>query len=141
MSVTDVSDQPSPVPVISPPQDPPVLHPSSPTFDESTIAADPDLGKESVPYNDHVTHQLQPDTLEKDPESFKKIYDGASISIMSLNCLIMNFSTKHNLTYNAIDDLLDLLKLICPKPNEIPPTIYKLKKFFEKLQNNLQSYQ
>ena len=63
-------------------------------------------------------------------EYLKKIYSESDISLCSANCAIMKFATSNNLTYSAINDLLTLLKFLCPKPNIIPSTIYKLKKFF-----------
>ena len=63
-------------------------------------------------------------------EYLKKIYSESDISLCAANCAIMKFATSNHLTYSAINDLLTLLKFLCPKPNIIPSTIYKLKKFF-----------
>lgn len=79
--------------------------------------------------DDESSHFITTDCMQ--PEYFNKIYTGSDISLCAANCAIMRFATSHNLTYSAIDDLLHLLNFLCPKPNTIPSTIYKLKKFFK----------
>ena len=74
--------------------------------------------------------------IENNPQSFQKIYNGSNISICGFNCLIMKYANKHNLSYSVIDELLDLFNIICPKPNAIPSSIYKLKKIFKQFENN-----
>ena len=44
----------------------------------------------------------------------------------------MQFCTTFKLSYTAIGALLTLLIFLCPGPNLIPPTFYRLKKFFER---------
>ena len=66
-----------------------------------------------------------------DPKDFDKIYDGSALSVCAFNCYVMKFAIKHCLTYKAIDDLLDLLNFLCPKPNRMPSSIYKLQRFFK----------
>ena len=78
---------------------------------------------------DDESSQLITDNHMK-PEYLEKIYSDSDISLCAANCAIMKFATSNNLTYKAIDDLLHLLKFLCPKPNILPSTIYKLKQFF-----------
>ena len=43
----------------------------------------------------------------------------------------MQYATANKLTYTAIEELLKLLQILCPCPNELPTTLYKFKKFFQ----------
>ena len=95
--------------------------------------------EDSALHKDALDHDLQSvhdepiKPVYSNPESFQKIYNGSNISVCGFNCMIMKFANKHNLTYSAIDELLELLNIICPRPNEIPTSIYKLKKFSSNL--------
>ena len=84
-------------------------------------------------------HPLDTGPCLTDPNIFNKIYDGSTISVCSLNCCVMKFAIKHSLTYKAIDDLLDLLNFVCPKPNLLPSSIYKLKQFFKQYESQTSS--
>ena len=56
---------------------------------------------------------------------------GATITICGAYCAIMHFATQNKLPYTAIEQLLPPLQLICPQPNSLPKSFYKLKKFFK----------
>lgn len=58
------------------------------------------------------------------------LYDGSRISRESSGVLIMQFKTKHNLTLDGLADLLKLIKLHCPMPNQCFSTPYLLRKHF-----------
>ena len=45
---------------------------------------------------------------------------------------------KHNLTMEALADLLQVVKLHCPSPNNIPSTLFHFKKRFQDLQYTVQ---
>ena len=98
--------------------------------------------EDSALHKDALDHDLQSvhdepiKPVYSNPESFQKIYNGSNISVCGFNCMVMKFANKHNLTYSAIGELLELLNIICPRPNEIPTSIYKLKKFFKQFENN-----
>ena len=49
-------------------------------------------------------------------------------------CLVMIllFALRHNLTYEAISDLLNLLNLITPTPNKIPKSLWLFRQLVEK---------
>ena len=51
------------------------------------------------------------------------------MTVFEAMCAIMQFCT---LSYTAIGALLTLLVLICPESSHIPPTFYRLKRFFER---------
>ncbi len=48
----------------------------------------------------------------------------------------MEFSINNNLTYSAIENLLDLLKFHSLTPNNLPPSLYKLKKRYHDVNDN-----
>ena len=62
------------------------------------------------------------------------LYEGSSLTAASSSVLIMKYTMKHNLTREALGDLLSLLKLHCPSPNTCPSTLYHFKKHFQDLQ-------
>ena len=59
------------------------------------------------------------------------LYEGATLTLSANNIMIMQFKMCHNLTDQSLTDLLNLLKVHCPKPNHIPNTMYQFKKFFK----------
>jgi len=46
----------------------------------------------------------------------------------------MKYASENNLEYSTIGNLLQLLQLLCPNPNKLPKTHYKIKHFFEQQQ-------
>ena len=58
------------------------------------------------------------------------LYEGAPLTSSASNIMIMQFKIRHNLTDQSLEDLLQLLKLHCPKPNHVPNSLYHFKKFF-----------
>lgn len=127
--------------------------PESPDPESPSILTDnEDLDNQSICSESPNSEQLNPvsmddsnstllhdDPLYTDPEDFRKIYDGSDISVCGFCCYLMKFSIKHSLTYNAIDDLLHLLNILCPKPNLLPSSIYKLKKYFKQHESQTSS--
>ena len=63
-------------------------------------------------------------------ELFEPLYAGAYITVGGAYCCIMHFASTNKLTYTAISELRNLLKLICPPESKLPSSFYKLKKFF-----------
>ena len=45
------------------------------------------------------------------------LYDGALLSAEASSWAIMQFAISNKLTYSAISELLELVKLHCPAPN------------------------
>lgn len=64
-------------------------------------------------------------------ELFQPLYDGSKISVCGAYFSIMHFANRNKLTFSAIGDLLELLHMFCPEPNQVPNSFYKFKKFFE----------
>ena len=56
------------------------------------------------------------------------LYSGSNISSKDGFVMILLFVLRHNLTYEAIADLLQLLRQILPFPNSVPTSIWKFKK-------------
>ena len=71
----------------------------------------------------------QPPFLPKDFS--EPLYDGANISVCATYCAIMEFSISARLPYSSIEKLLSLLELLCPPDSKLPPSMYKLKQFFQ----------
>ena len=64
----------------------------------------------------------------------ENIYKGAPITTASSSVLLMKFIMKHRITQEALADLLKVLQLHCPSPNNIPSTVYHFKKQFKDFQ-------
>ena len=79
-----------------------------------------------------VDEQLIPD------EMLEPLYQGANISICGAYCSIMKYAISSKLSYTAIGSLLMLLQLICPRPNHLQTSFYKLKKFFQGYQSDFE---
>ena len=97
---------------------------TSKSDDESSYSLPSESSSDNLPFD-----SSEGTTTSSNIDS-EKIYDNCEFSVCRFNCLIMKFAIKHNLTFNAIDDLLNLFSLLSPKPNLIPTSIYKLKRFF-----------
>ena len=57
-----------------------------------------------------------------------KLYESAPITTATSGVLLMKFIMKHRITQEALTDLLKVLQLHCPSPNNLPTTIYYFKK-------------
>ena len=57
-------------------------------------------------------------------ENDKPIYRDSDITLTQCLLLILAFSTRHKLTYEAMQDLLSLLQALSPYPNLIPNTLH-----------------
>ena len=61
------------------------------------------------------------------------LYDGAAINAKSSWLAILNYAVSNKLTYRAIEELISLVSVHCPDPNLCPPSLYKLKKYFQSM--------
>ena len=98
----------------------PITHEILDAEEDGTEIAETDLG-ESEMHNDSSHHE-------------NKLYRDAPISTASSSVLLMKFIMKHRITQEALTDLLKVLKLHCPSPNNLPSTVYHFKKQFKDLQ-------
>jgi len=117
------------------------LLPSAASFDIGTRpscnnSSTCDENDDSI-YNADISsiNQLESNEMQQ-LENFTKLFEGSSLSITSFNCCFMKVAIKNNLSYNAMDDLLDLFAYVCPKPNSVPSSIYMLKKFFKNYEDD-----
>ena len=74
------------------------------------------------------------------PMAEESLYTGATISTEAAWRAIIDFQVSHKLTYSALNDLLVLLKNLCPAPNNCPRSTYLLKKHFEYVTDGCQQY-
>lgn len=61
------------------------------------------------------------------------VFHGCPLAKSSSNVLILQYSVRHNLTVEATTDLFELLRLHCPAPNTIPPSMHCFRKQFQSL--------
>ena len=62
------------------------------------------------------------------------LYPGAPITTKVLLLLLLAFVGRHKLSKEATNDLLYIVNLVCPKPNNCCITVYKFRKLFSGLQ-------
>ena len=63
-----------------------------------------------------------------------QLYSGAPITTMCSRIILMKFTMKHRITQEALADLLQILQLHLPSPNNVPSTLYHFRKEFKALQ-------
>lgn len=61
------------------------------------------------------------------------LYEGATITVSASYLMLFYFAKKYNLTLEAFEHLLGLVKSHCPQENKCASSVYKLKIFFNKL--------
>ena len=66
-------------------------------------------------------------------EGDRLLYECAPLTVSTSNLLVMKYKMRHNLTTEAVADLLKLLSLHCPSPNVCTPSVYHLQKSFERM--------
>ena len=98
---------------------------------------DPELSHTDPEYDsdldqDDGEFSMDTESAEVDSDMFKPLYDGANITICGAYCAIMEFKRACRLPFSAISVLLQLLQLLCPAGNQLPRSVYQLKKFFKK---------
>ena len=64
-------------------------------------------------------------------EPFQPLYENASVSVCGAYSAVMQLASRHKLSMSAIDDLLALLRLVCPEPNHLPSSLYKFRQYFQ----------
>ncbi len=111
---------------LSPGLDSPTLSPTSSLSSQLPITlssfASPTL---SATPSDHVSSRTCPKLFDQ------KVYAGAAITTQQSWNAIMEYAITNNLSYSGIESLLDLMKLHCSIINNLPSSLYKLKKFYE----------
>lgn len=102
--------------------------------DDSCIAE----SSEPSPNLSHDSHNQVP-VIDPDDETVGRslsldnpVYDGSSLSVAASNVLIMKLKMRHSLSNECVQDLLSLIKLHCPTPNNCVTSLYKFNKKFGK---------
>ena len=62
------------------------------------------------------------------PETRQGLFSDSTISVRTSSMLIRIFMCRHHLTYQAKADLLQLLQVHLPDPNQLPTTLYTFQK-------------
>ena len=75
--------------------------------------------------------------LNESQHSYDLLYSNAPLTTNESWNAIMEFWILNSLSYKAVESLLQLLKLHCPSPNNLPGSFYKLKKYFQKKQQEV----
>ena len=91
--------------------------------------------------DDAVSGEEDPEVTENEndgdsetiSQAQKPLFAGCPLTSDSSNLLIMQFKMRHNLTQEALADLLKLLQLHSPSPNHCLPSAYSFNKRFEGL--------
>lgn len=72
---------------------------------------------------------------EQDPDF--PLYPGASITLAESQMAILSLSLTHKLTGACLSDILDLVSMHCPVPNQAQRSLYMFKKYFENMRSPL----
>lgn len=64
------------------------------------------------------------DGNENTEELLQYLYNGCHLTAESAHLLISSFSYRHHLSGQAQEDLLQLLQMLLPKPNNLPTSLY-----------------
>lgn len=67
--------------------------------------------------------------MEEQPRA-QPLYEGSLLSVPASNVLIYKLCMKHNLSKECLSDLLKVMELHCPTPNNCVGSVYLLKKYF-----------
>ena len=70
------------------------------------------------------------DRIHKTTDQDKPIYENASLTISGSMMSIITFVMRHKLAGAALCDLLELIELHCPSPNNCKTTMRGLRKYF-----------
>lgn len=97
---------------------------------------EPEEPEESDEFEESSEHPRSSEQSEMPTDSDSSsllLYEGSQLTVSASSILIMQYKTKHNLTNEAVGDLLQLLKLHCPTPNKCYRSLYLFKKQFLKM--------
>ena len=61
------------------------------------------------------------------------LYEGATITVSVSYLMLFYFAKKYNLTLEAFEHLLGIVRCHCPSENKCASSVYKLKSYFNKL--------
>ena len=91
-----------------------------------------DISDENCEVGSEITGYETATTTSSSPA----LYQDSAISTSASNVLIMEYSIKHNLTNDALADLLKLLRVHLPSPNNCTASAHLFKKLFAKFSSD-----
>ena len=115
-------------------------HPTTATIDDSDDEEELfyELTDEEESYNlDEVVEDIADEVYENEDQDHQPIYPGAQISIGAFMLLLAVFCTRHNITGEGIQQLLNIISLLLPAHHILCASLHAYKQFFKKLRNPL----
>ena len=82
---------------------------------------------------------MDDDDLESDENL--PLYHSASITMKNFSLILILFAQQHNISDNAVNNLLEIFKTILPKGNRCPTSAYKLNKIAKQFEHKNSHYQ
>ena len=74
------------------------------------------------------------------PSPEQTLYPGSDLSVHDALVSVLSFAQTAHLTGTSLCNLLDLLHVLMPKPNNLPKTSHSFRKHFESNESELQLY-
>ncbi len=102
--------------------------------DEDTFMDCDDQGIALNTIQETTEMQGSPSTAEQAPHtSSPPIYANAPVTVAVSCLLILTYAMRYSLTGEAIADLLQLIRVHCPSPNQIRSSLYHFRQYFQKM--------
>ena len=111
---------------------------------ENTDSDLPSIDNQSIVENDDFISTASADTCtplstEDVSSNDQLIYPNARITNAASMILILTFAITHQLSGDALKDLLSLIDIHCLRPHSLIQSLYKFKRYFEFLNNPIKS--
>ena len=101
----------------------------SPALSSSSISS------HSVDDEYRITDENDP-TVNGLSTNVDSLYDGAPLSTEASYCTLLQYAVTNHLSFHALNQLIELVKIHCPQSNKCVPSEHALKKHFEMLQGS-----
>lgn len=89
-------------------------------------------------YEDEFCSDEIPEPPETTTTSALQLYEGSALTSLSSSLLIFQYKMRHQLTEAALADLLQLIQMHCPSPNQCPASVFQLNKHFPDMNYKVQ---
>lgn len=90
---------------------------------------------------DCVAGEVELETEDEEDDNqesvYDMLYDGSPVRENESIQLISMYATRHRLTDVALQDLLKLLEIHCPKPNKCATSLHKYKRLRKRLTSDI----
>ena len=83
--------------------------------------------------NSEETEESSSEEEEEEAMMDQPLYARSQITSTTSNILFMSFAKKFQLTQDAFQSLIDLIRVHCPKQNNCVKSVFKLKSFFREI--------